>query len=113
MQTAETTINTGFPWFNEYIDVTVNGSAATSDTYEFQLQFIDMATFSIDCLATMTADPSVDGRYWPTLTAAETTALEGKKLFLILLMRELSDTTNVIPIASITPQLRELKSWQS
>lgn len=111
MKTKALDIHPGLPWIDEYIDIELNGSPALKETYEVQLQILDQSTFEILVSASVPGDSTVDGRYWPSLSAAQTTSIADTDSFYQFLMREITSPLVIRIISEGEVNLTYSSSW--
>lgn len=111
MKTKALDIPVGFPWIDFYMDVEIDGSPALSSVYELQFQVLDQDDLSVLVSAEISPDGSVDGRYWPSLTAEETTTISLKDSIYIVLMREKSNPDIIRTIAEGEINLTFSSGW--
>ena len=89
MKSTPITIYTGLAWIDEeYIDIETDGAALDLASYDLQMQMLDVDDdYAVLAQPTIAKDNSTTGRIWPSMTAAQTAAVFGKKAVWVLLLR--------------------------
>ena len=95
MKSTPITVFSGVAYLDEeYIDISSDGSALALTSYDLQMQVLDVDDDNTVLIEpTVSKDSETTGRAWPTLSAAQTTALIGKNAMWVLLLRP-SDLSN-------------------
>ena len=114
MKSTPITVYSGLAYIDEeYIDIESGGSALDLSAYDLQMQILDKDNnYAVLMTPTITKDSATTGRAWPTLTAAQSTALAGKNAVWILLLRQTSPVGDPRLIGFGRVDVEQGATWQ-
>jgi hypothetical protein len=115
MKSTHITVYSGLAYIDqEYIDIESGGSALDLSGYDLQMQILDADDdYAVLMAPTITKDSVTNGRAWPTFTAEQSTALIGKNVTWILLMRTSSPVGDPRLIGFGRVDVEQGATWQS
>ena len=115
MQATPITVYAGLAYTDEeYIDIQTDGESLDLNSYDLQMQILDADDdYSRIAMPTVSKDSQTTGRCWPTITAAQSSALEGVNAVWVLLLRPSDLTTGPRLIAYGPVRVEQGATWQS